>query len=88
MRASLNSASTTRWRGARVGEYGQRNVNRCSAVTVGKPKVLIGLGQKASGQDGVLERHPTQMSGHRRTRRDLTSPGVDAERGNARSPPA
>ena len=25
---------------------GQRNVNRCSVVTVGKPKVLIGLGQK------------------------------------------
>jgi hypothetical protein len=62
----------SRWSGARMGWDGM--VNRCelliNVVSVGKPKALRGLSQKASGQVQELPYFLTQMSPHRR--RDST----------------
>ena len=65
-RAEVATAST-RAVGAWQCVVGSTQVNRCSAVTWNKPKVLTGLDQKVSGQVRVLRTHPAQMSSHRRT---------------------
>ena len=42
-------------------------VNHCSAVIANKPKVLVGLDQKVSGQGWWVQHTPSQMLRHRRT---------------------
>lgn len=52
-----------------------------NVVIDNKPKMLTGLGQKASGQVQKLNRPLTQMLDHRRKRQHLTHSGTHAERG-------